>query len=362
VVCAASLLALLLLAAAPARAELPAAEFGYDLDQGAFVRTKDRAWELNPYAMVQLQHVTLFDKGDVQSTTFSLRAAKFIFHGHIFHPSLTYHFQVNAGDGKVAAEDIYLRWDPWRSLGLLAGQIEVPFNRQHITLEAYQQLIDRSIVDQRFNLQRDLGAAVYAADPEHRFEATLGVWNGARQNVPNDDKSFLGTLRLAYNPWGPILFREADLDDSRAPRLSVAAAGAYNPSRVIPDSTGSGASVTWNHIVQGVAEVTFRYRGLSLSTETHVRHYALDSGAQKTDYGAFGQIGFFVIPRHLELQGRFAGIAGSLGAKDVTQELTGGAAYYFRGHRLKLQADYSMLEMRDHTVDHRVRTQLEFFL
>jgi hypothetical protein len=352
----------LTLVAASARAELPPAEVGYDPDQGAFLRTRDRAWELNPYAMVQLQQVSLFEKGDVSSTSFSVHSAKLIFHGHIFHPTLTYHFQTNFGDGKVAAENVYLRWDPDRALGLLAGQIEVPFNRQHITLEAYQQLIDRSIVDQRFTLQRDIGAAAYAGDRLHRFEATLGVWNGARQNAPNDDKSFMGTLRLAYNPWGPILYREADLDDSRSPKLSIAAAGAYNPARVVADPSGVSPPVTWHHVAQAVGEITLRYRGVSLSTETHVRNFALEEGKQKLQYGAFGQLGVFVIPHHLELQARFAAIDGKLAAKDAARELTAGVSWYFRNHRLKLQADTSRLETRDGTVDYRVRSQLEFFL
>jgi hypothetical protein len=358
-----ALLALLtLLVAAPARAALPLPEFGYDPDQGAFIRTLDHAWELNPYAMVQLQTVSLFDKGDGSSTSFSLHAAKLIFHGHVFHPSLTYHFQLNAGEGKVVAENIYLRWDPDRALALLAGQIEVPFNRQHITLEAYQELIDRSIVDQRFTLQRDIGAALYAGDRGHRVEATLGVWNGSRQDAPNDDKTYMGTLRLAYNPFGPILYREADLDHSRRPLLSLAAAGAYNPARIITDPTGKTDPITWRHVAQAVGEVTLRYRGISLSTEAHVRHLDVDGGASKLDFGLFAQAGVFVLPRHLEVAARFSSIHGKLQPTDVSRELTLGAAYYFRGHRLKLQVDGSQLVQEGGTVDYRVRGQLQFFL
>jgi hypothetical protein len=350
------------LQAGPARAAPPAAELGYDPDRGAFIRTPDHAWELNPYAMVQLQQASVFANGDAGSTTFSLHAAKLILHGHVFHPSLTYHFQVNAGDGKVVAENIYLRWDPDPAVGLLVGQIEVPWNRQHITLEAYQQLIDRSIVDQRFNLQRDLGAAVYAGDRGHRFEAILGVWNGARQNAANDDKTYMGTLRLAYNPFGPIPYREADLADTRAPLLSIATAGAYNPARIITDPSGATPPVTWRHVAQAVGEVTLRWRGVSLSTEAHVRHLDVEGGKPKLDYGAFGQAGVFLLPRHLEVEARFAAVRGKLQPTDVARELTLGVAYYFRGHRLKLQADTSQLVQEGGAVDYRARTQLEFFL
>lgn len=352
-------LALSLSAAAPARAEISGAEFGYDPDQGAFIRTRDHAWELNPYAMVQLQHVSLFAK-EGTDTTFSLRSAKLILHGHIFHPSITYHFQINAGNGAVAAEDVYVRWDPDRAFGILAGQIEVPFNRQHITLEAYQQLIDRSIVNQRFTLQRDIGAALYAGDRPHVFEAVLGVWNGARQNAPNDDKTYMGSLRLAWNPFGPIPFREADIAHTPSPKLSIAAAVAYNPARVVADPTGVSPPATWRHVTQAVGETTFRWRGVSLSIEGHVRRLDV-AGAGRLDFGAFGQAGVFVIPRHLEIEGRFGAIDGKLQPNDAARELTFGASYYFRGHRLKLQADGSHLVRAGGAIDRRVRTQLGVF-
>lgn len=347
--------------AGPARADTSSTEFGYDPDHGAYIRTHDHAWELNPYAMVQLQQTSVFEDGEALSTTFSLRSAKLIFHGHAFHPSLTYHFQMNAGNGQVAAEDIYARWTPDPALAFVIGQIEVPFNRRHITLEAYQELIDRSIVNDRFTLQRDIGAAVYASDRGHRFEATLGVWNGSRQNVPNDDRTYMGTLRLAYNPFGPISFRDADLADSRRPLLSIAAAGAYNPARIVPDNSGKADPVTWRHVAQAVGEVTLRYRGVSLSTEAHVRHRDID-GDGRLDFGLFGQAGVFILPKHLQVAARFAAVHGKLQPTDLTRELTAGATYYFRGHRLKLTVDTSQLVQAGGTRDYRVRSQLQFFL
>ena len=172
----------------------------------------------------------------------------------------------------------------------------MPFNRQHITLEAYQQLIDRSIVDQRFTLQRDIGAAAYAGDRGHRFEATLGVWNGARQNASNDNKSFMRTLRLAYNPWGPIIYREADLDDSRSPRLSIAAAGAYNPARVVVDPNGVSPPVIWHHVAQAVGELT---AGVSWYIRNHRLKVQADTSRLETrdatlDYRVRSQLEFFM--------------------------------------------------------------------
>jgi phosphate-selective porin OprO/OprP len=343
-------------------APLPGVAAGYDPERGTFVSTADGRWELNPYAMVQLTHVTSGQGSRVEATGFNLHAAKFILHGHVVDPSLTYHFQINAGEGRVVAEDLYLHWraTPW--LSLLVGQNEVTFNRQHITLEAYQELVDRSIVDARFNLQRDIGAVATLSDPQRRYEATLGLWNGARQNAPNDDTGYLGTLRLAYNPQGPIAFREADLEDSRTPKVSLAVAGAYNPERIAVGQSSVPSTSTLHHVAQGVAEATLRYRGLSLTNELHVRRQAIDGAPHAWDTGGFAQLGFFLVPRHLQLVSRLARVAGTVNKSDPIGEETVGVSYYVLGHRFKLQTDASHLETRASREGWRARVQLEFFL
>jgi phosphate-selective porin OprO and OprP len=346
-----------------ARAEpLPGVIAGYDAERGTFIRTSDERWELNPYAMVQITHATTGRSSHVDTTGTNLHAAKLILHGHIFDRALTYHFQINAGEGKVVAEDVYLQWraTPW--FAVLVGQNEVTFNRQHITLEAYQELVDRSTVDARFNLQRDIGAAFYFSDPASHYEATAGVWNGARQNAANDDTGYMGTLRLAYNPLGPIAFREADLADSPTPKVSFAVAGAFNPERVVAPVAPATSVTTLHHIAQGVAEATLRYRGVSLTNELHVRRQAIDSGPHAVDTGGFAQLGVFVVPRHLELVGRVARMAGTVAKSDTIGEQTGGVSYYVLGHRLKLQADGSRLQTRAIRDGWRARAQLEFFL
>lgn len=354
--------ALLGASASASAAPLPDVVAGYDPEIGTFVRTPDRRWELNPYAMVQLTHVTTGQGSQIETTGFNLHSAKLILHGHIYDPSLTYHFQLNAGEGRVVAEDLYLSWRaaPWFSV--LVGQNEVPFNRQHITLEAYQELVERSSVDARFSLQRDIGTALYFSDPDKKYEATVGLWNGARQNNPNDDTGYLGTLRLAYNPLGPIAFREADLDDSRTPKVSFAVAGAYNPERKVAAVAPATEATTLHHIAQGVAEATLRYRGLSLSNELHVRRQAIDGGPHVWNTGGLVQLGFFVVPRHLQLIGRVTRIAGTVKATDTIGEQTAGVSYYFLGHRLKLQADGSRLQTRNASDGWRAHVQLQFFL
>lgn len=329
---------------------------GYDPEGGAFIRTADRAYELNPYGMMQLTHQSTF--GDNRTTGFNLHSAKLIFHGHALAPEITFHYQANFGEGRAVAEDMYVRWDPTRWFGVLVGQNEVPYNRQHITLEAYQQFVERSLVDARFNLQRDIGGIAYVATPDHHLELTLGVFNGARQNAPNDDTSYMTTARLAVNPWGPIQFREADLADSHHPKLSFAVAFAHNPQRIVAGTTPT----TLHAIDQGVMEATLRFRGLSLTSEAHARSQRVNDKAATRDFGAFAQVGYFVVPQRIELVARHAAIGGATARTDVVREDTIGINDYLHGHRFKLQLDGSRLRTGAGSNDYRIRAQIEFFL
>lgn len=332
----------------------------YDPNRGTVIRTLDGRWEFNPYAMVQLTH-TIAGAGEVTDTGFRLKVARLIFHGNALTPSLVYHVQINVADGRGVAEDVYLRWQatPW--LALLGGQIEVTLNRQHITLEAYQELVERSLTDARFNLQRDIGAIAYLSDASKKHELTVGFFNGAGQNTINENRTYLASMRLAYNPWGPIEYREADLDDNAKPKLSLAVAGAYNPERRVAGDDPDKPTIT-REIAQAVGEVTLRYRGLSITGETHLRRRYNEAGSLLVDAGGFAQAGFFLIPQHLQIAARASRVGVDLTKTDARDEEIAGVNYYVYGHRLKLQADFGHVGSQQAPKGWRGRMQLEFFL
>jgi len=350
----APVLAVAALLSVPAQAQ----QAGYDPDRGAYLRSSDGAFSFHPYAMVQLQHTATF--GDAAAREgFSLRSAKWVMRAYDHSHDLTFHYQLNVGDGRAVAEDVFVRWEPRPWLTVTVGQIEVPFNRQHITLEAFQQLIDRSTVDARFNLQRDQGVSLRLRSAA--LELTVGAWNGARQNAVNDDPTLLETVRLAFEPFGPIPFQESDLADARHPRLSLALAAAWNPRRVFaPDPDQPKATIEQRRIGQAVLEVTLRHAGLSLTTELHARRFESDGGTA-TDYGELLQAGFFVVPRRLEVAGRLARSTGAVAAGDPVQETAAGLNLFLRGHRLKLSATWTATRLRRGTGEQRLRSQLEVF-
>lgn len=343
--------------ALPLLPRLAHAEAGYDPDQGAYLRSADGRFQLQPYAMVQLQHTATTDGG---IRGFQVRAAKWILRATDRETHVVTHAQLNVGDGRAAAEDVYVRWTPRPWLALTVGQIEVPYSRQALVLEAYQQLVDRSTVSARFGLQRDQGVALRLG--ERPLELTLGAWNGTRQNATDDDGALLGTARLTLQPYGPVPFDESDLADTKEPRFAITLAGAWNPRRtVVPDATKPQATVELARIGQGVLEVNLRHRGLSLASELHVRRLER-GGARAVDWGELLQIGWFVLPRRVELAARFSRTTGAVAADDPVEEEALGVNWFLRGHRLKVQLAGTTTRTLRGRRDTRLRTQVEVFL
>lgn len=340
--------------ALPARAQ----QAGYDPERGAFLRSSDGGFAFHPYAMVQLQHTAPF--GDTATREgFAVRSAKWVMRAYDRSRDLTFHYQLNVGDGRAVAEDVFVRWEPTAWLSLTAGQIEVPFNRQHVTPQAYQQLIDRSTVDARFGLQRDQGLSLRL-----RFGAvdlTLGAWNGARKNVADDDPTLLETARLAWSPFGAIPFEESDVANSPRPLLSLAAAAAWNPRRSLaPDPDRPQTLTEQRRIGQAVLEVTLRYAGLSLTTEVHARRFESGTGTA-VDYGELLQAGWFLLPKRLEVAGRLARSTGAVGPNEPVQEATAGLNLFLHGRRLEVSSTWTTTTLRRGTREQRVRSQLEVF-
>lgn len=333
------------------------ADAGYDLERGAYLRSEGGRFMLQPYAMLQLQHTTTTDAA---AHGFNVRAAKWILRATDAEMGVVTHAQFNVGDGKAVAEDVYVRFTPRPWLALTVGQIEVPFSRQALVLEAYQQLIDRSTVSSRFGLQRDQGVALRIG--ERPLELTLGAWNGTRQNVTEDDGTPLGTARLTLHPFGPVPFDESDLAYSREPRFALTVAGAWNPRRTVtPDAAKPQATVELTHVGQAVLEVNLRYRGLSLASELHARRF--ERGAETpVDWGELLQVGWFVVPRTLEIALRFARTTGTVGADDPVEEEALGANWFVRGHRLKVQLAGTTTRTLRGRRDRRLRAQIEVFL
>jgi hypothetical protein len=325
---------------------------------GIHLKSADGDWDFAPSGMAAVRLQQEARGGVLVERGIRLQATRLVLHAVNTRWKTQFHYQFHSDEGRLATGNVYIQWDPSPYFGLLVGQNRVPYNREHITGYFYHQLPDRSLTNGRFGLQRDLGVAASVATKEHRWEAVAGLWNGARLAAANDDTSFQSTLRLAWNPRGTVDFREGDLARERHPKVSVALAGAYNPRRVFAlDPAKPNDLVAWTSIRQAVLEGTLRWRGLSITGETHVRYARRPEGVVG-EFGQLLQVGMFVAPK-VEGVLRVAafGADRAMAPKTTTGEYAVGGNVYVSGHRLKIQGDVALLRAADGQLDPRIRLQ-----
>ena len=103
------------------------------------------------------------------TTSFLIRRARFKFDGYAYTPKLIYKFELGLSNRDLAGASIYtgnapryildavVMWNFYKNFVLWAGQTKLPGNRERVISSANLQLVDRSILNSKFNIDRDLG-------------------------------------------------------------------------------------------------------------------------------------------------------------------------------------------------------------
>lgn len=180
--------------------------------------------------------------------------------------------------------------------------------------------------------------------------------NGSNFDNRNFNKTFRIGPCLTYNFMGKPELGVADVDYSVKPQLALTLSGAYERWDY---AVAAPANINTGDIsFRGQTDIVLRYKGFSFVPEFIVfynktQHYK--------DYAVAAQAGYFVIPKHLEVVAQGNLLRWS-GPQNDNYEISGGLNYYFYGHPLKLQADYSALinkQVGGDRLNHRIRVGLQ---
>lgn len=275
--------------------------------------------------------------------------------GWIYSKHLQYEFQLNWSGGPEL-QDLYLSWDVSRQevLEIQVGQFKVPFGRQRLTSSGSQQFVDRSIVSREFTKGRDIGVQLQGLLAEKRVEYRVGVFNGAGRNTLDGGGAPQYNGRVMFQPFGRVKYSEGDLDYAEAPLLAIAGSFEVNDRRGATDGNDRKRTIV-------ATDVAFQYRGLSLLGELFFRTLTPEAGAQFRSDGFLVQAGYFVVPRRLEIAGRFATWdPTALVPSDDRREVGLAVGYFVNRHNLKVQGDVRRLDdRRSNRTDHELRAQLQ---
>ena len=313
---------------------------GYD--KGVYIKTDDGKNKLKINVHLQPQYQTLVMEGQDDVHTFQIRRGQIHFTGNAFSENLTYRVQYEAiggrtnttNEGELRADqllDAYINYKFMDEIEIRAGQFKPYYNREELTSDTKLNFVDRSTLNDVVSLGRDLGLAIHGKVFDKKLEWALYLTNeGNNVNRTNFNSELLMGGRFVYNIMGNHGYEQGDVKDSEDHHLAVAVAGNYNrPS-----------NADQNDMMAMAGDVAYRHRGFSLVGEGH---FVRDLDADATVLGFIGQVGYFIVPEKFEVALRGIGVVPTQSAVVNGYEYGGSFNYYFKGHDLKLQADYAML-------------------
>lgn len=371
--------------------------------RGIRIESGDGRFELN----IRLRGQTLYtyhqanDESDGQHSL-ELRRARLAFSGHWWGEDNRFKVELAVAPRDEGVADSVLRPAPttpelldWymdftqsRDATVRVGQFKVNFNRERIISSADIPMVDRSIVNGEFNLDRDVGMEVYSRDflGLDLFRYTAGIYIGRGRNSVGfrDREGFMALGRVEFLPFGQFEDLEyTDFDRSDEPHMAIGLSGAYVSDAprsrgilgtVVPD----GVELNTKHLA---ADFLFRMRGLSLESEFLMRDGnqngtptdpAVTWGPVARGWGSYGEIGYLMPTVDLSINARYsairpfghvrdAAVTTSLGA---TNELGTGLTYFFAKHFFEVQLDYFYLwtSGAEDAGNHRIRLQLQISL
>ena len=310
------------------------------------------------------------------------RRVRFKSDGHFFTPKFGYKLEIDIIGAQVL--DFYLRYNFYKNFEIWAGQTKLRGNRERVISSQNLQFVDRSLLNSKFTLDRDIGVWLM-----NHFNAGNGVLRQVvsvskgeglsiwQENPMPIDRGLDYTGRLEYLPFGNFTnkgdYKGSDLEREATPKLSLGLTYDYNVSAV--RSRGHKGSVTDNeaNIRSWIGDLMFKYRGFSLMTEytdRKIHNYLEQTVEQYNDYvndfytgTAFNTQAGYLFKRNYEVAARYTEVRPQEGSAFVDQtQYTVALSKFIVGHSIKVQTDFSWLQVQDKPMTHIYRLQFEISL
>lgn len=308
------------------------------------------------------QITSVADLNPAPATEFDFNRARIKGGGHLFTKRFEIYSEYDQPSNRWL--DYRATWNFNDSLFLRVGQWKSEFNRERIDSSGAQDFVDRSLSNYWFTLDRQLGVALGGRIGRERWWDS-SIWleylssRGLGSTFRSD--SGLAMLRWQWNPQGTVVpFGQGDLARSEDFISGITLGSVYGDTHYTRfSSSGGGQLPGFNYgdyrLFQLMLESVARYRGFSWQQELHWKSIEdLPQGGHTDLVGGYAQIGTFpaeycaACPDPLEFVTRVALVDPDTSLASNSQwEWSIGANWYFSGHRNKLSADLSYLDIDD---------------
>ena len=350
--------------------------------KGVTVVAADESFSMKFNARVQSLFITEVPGMDFNAveTNWLIRRSRLKFSGFAHHPNLQYKIELGLSNRDHGGEmqqtnntsnlilDAFVRWKVAGNFEVWVGQTKLPGNRERVISSQKLQFVDRSLVNSRFNIDRDMGI-------QFRNKHTIGgmIINEAlafsqgegRNRTAGNDGGLEYTGRLEFLPMGAFTgkgdYISSDLKREQTPKLSIGVTFDHNmnAARERGNLGNYVADTAYNSLQTVLADFMFKYKGWVVAGEYANKkalgdRIKIDEGAGEeflsnyyTGEGINVQLGY-LFENNVEPAFRYTSItpeaAGLISDRDAQRMYTFGLSKYVVGHSLKVQTDLSFID------------------
>lgn len=339
------------------------------------------------------------DKYGSPDHNFIVRRARLKFDGYAYSPKLKYKIELGLSNRDIAGAnefnrntpryilDAVIMWNFAKNWELWAGQTKLPGNVERVISSGDLQLIDRSLLNSRFNIDRDLGIQLrHNSDLGSNFlmREKLSISQGEGRNVTEGNEGGLQyTARLELLPFGSFKskgdYTQSAIVREENPKLMLGFTYNYNQDAVRERGFAgdymmrADGSLYETDQTTVFADAMFKYNGVSFMGE-YAKRTADDEIATEIDGvtptgdivltgNALNLQAGYMFKSNYELAARytsvtFEDITGALPSKQYTF----GVNKFIVGHKLKVQSDisYTTLNGNKDNISFRIGFDLHF--
>jgi len=322
------------------------------------------------------------------SSNMLIRRSRLKFDGWAFSPKLKYKLELGLSNRDKSGGsyfthnssrqimDAVLKWNFSGNWVLWMGQTKLPGNRERVISSGDLQMVDRSLLNSRFNIDRDIGVQL-----RHKFNLSenflvkhiYSISQGEGRNITRGNLGgYQYTARVELFPFGDFSgkgdYKGSDLKFEPKPKLSLAfnydlnSDASKNRSNlgsymfINGTSEGSSAEFYQTNISTLFIDAMYKHKGFSFMGEYAYRD-AADPIAKNSDgtlTGDIVQVGNglnlqtgYLLSKTLEVSARYTNISldKNITGKGAENQYTLGVSKYIVGHKLKVQTDISYTDI-----------------
>ncbi|MUP45224.1 porin [Gramella sp. BOM4] len=361
---------------------------------------KDSSFSLKFAPRIQFRSETTWNYEDDAfqdaDQAFFIRRARLKFDGWALTPKLKYKIELGLSNFDIGGANVYtnnapryildavLKWNFYQNFELWAGQTKLPGNVERVISSGNLQFIDRSLLNSRFNIDRDIGIQLHHKinlGDDFVIKEKFALSQGEGRNVVVGNIGGLQyTGRLEFLPFGEFLkkgdYFQSDLEREETPKLMMGVVYDFNNDAVKTRSNlGTymeldNGELYRTDIETWFVDAVFKYRGISFMGEyanrTSGDPLARIPGESTVEYTvldgeAFNLQAAYLFKNNYEIAARYT----NNDYKDYTnvadiEMYTIGASKYILGHKLKLQTDFSYTTLDKNTDNLEWRLGFDF--